>query len=170
MLYEIRQTPVLLFTRLVVLELLVSLLHLSIRPLFDWLQLADLTLAGITAYWLVIIILQVLNLIFFISIVLNWLSFVYIIEDDEIRVITGVLRRKQTRYGAKNLEKIQSDQNIWGKIFGYGNVTAYNPVLGRDITLHGISSPERYARILEQLPELQKEKNLNRDINILRSR
>ena len=66
----------------------------------------------------------------------------YVIEKS------GILSKKEKRSAFAGLYSVSVEQNVWGRIFNYGNVKV--DVVGRwDINTYGISHPNELKKYLE---------------------
>ena len=67
----------------------------------------------------------------------------------EIIEENGIIRIVETAFSTERIETVKVSQNLWGRIFNYGTLIVYNPVLKADLTLFNIPAPYKYAEIIE---------------------
>lgn len=123
LLYEIRQSAVVLGMKMILLEIIVSLLHFLFSWTLGYFEVKQVNILGdIHLYSVVIFVLQVMNLIMMVFVVLHWSSRRYVLKSEELHVLKGVFRRKTVVYDLKAIQSVASVQPFFGRIFGYGNV------------------------------------------------
>lgn len=148
--YTTHQTPFLLILRIIITEILIMMVHYSIRILL--IQLAQYLnwQTPIFLLTLEIIILQIINLYLIITIVLSWINLTYTLNPKEIMCKQGIVSTKSITYEFANLQSMTVTQNFIQKIFNYGTIKLFNPVLKEDVYLIDIPDPFKYAKIIQQ--------------------
>lgn len=148
--YTIHQTSFLLILRLILTEIIIMMATYSIRVLLN--QITEylnwqLPLFIITSE---VIILQIINLYLIINIVLQWINLTYTFNPKEVIIRQGVFSTNSVTYEFANLQSMTIVQNIIQKIFNYGTIKLFNPVLKEDVYLIDIPDPNKYANIIQQ--------------------
>lgn len=153
--YTVRKTPVLLIAQIICIEILVLVAHLTIRAISVW--IASILVLDIPSFvmTLEIIIMQVLGVYLIVMLVLQWINTYYILNPKEVIVRKGVISTYSGTYELANLQSMTVLQGVFGKIFNYGTIKLFNPVLKEDLYLSDISNPRKYAAIIQEIePEL----------------
>lgn len=153
--YTIHQSPFLLILRISIVETLVMMVHYSSRVIL--IQLADYLnwRIPISVLTLEIAVLQLINLYLILSIVLKWINVTYTFNPKEVIVKQGVFSTKTITYEFANLQSMTVTQNMIQKIFNYGTVKLFNPVLKEEVHLIDIPTPNKFANLIQQYqPEI----------------
>jgi len=147
--YVLRQSIVVLVTNLLVTECIVGItsliLRMSIKNFGD--QIDTIYSSG-TLYIIVSGLVQIFNVGFIIFLTLKWSSTQYIIKPKDLILQTGILTIKETVYSAERIESTNVSQGICARIWNYGNVRIFNPLLKTDLILRKIPNPYFYAEII----------------------
>jgi len=146
--YVLRQSIVVLVTNLLVTESIVGLIALILRmPIKNFGDQIDTILSSGILYIIASGIVQLLNIGFIIFLTLKWSSTQYIIKPKNLILQTGILTIKEIVYSTERIESISVSQGIWSRIWNYGSVTMYNPLLKTDVILRKIANPYFYAEV-----------------------
>lgn len=153
--YVLRQSTVMLITRLLICEIVVMILHYGIRfaiaQYFDFFSMKPSILVMTTE----IILIQLLNLYILLAVILTWIGEQYILNPKEVIIKNGVLNTKLVTYEIANLQSMTISQNILQKIFNFGSIRLFNPVLKEEIYISNVPEPHKYGSIIQQYqPEL----------------
>ncbi len=149
-LLEIRQSSVVIFERLLILEVIISFIHIVARLLAYLIGLNEVMLIEpISVYWGIIVVIQVFNLSSILSIIGKWINFYYLITPDKIVISKGILNKSQVNYDMRSLQSATLFQGFWGRIFNFGTIKLYNPALNEYIFLVDIPKPEKYLEIIQ---------------------
>jgi|GEM_PF-2934643 len=89
--------------------------------------------------FILVVLLQSAGLI---TIILQWYYEFYETKRDLIVHTSGVFKRKEDIYSLKTIEAGNVEQSLPGKIFNYGTVRIYSPVLKREYSLAAIPNPQ----------------------------
>ena len=84
-------------------------------------------------------------------IVLNWLYEFYITQPSGIIVRRGIIFSKEIQYSLGAIQSIGVQQGILGRIFNFGTVILYNPVLKSDLKLEFIHNPYGEAQFIQKI-------------------
>lgn len=144
--YETHQTIFLIIFRILIIELLIIFLNFLIRFSFFNFD-AYLNYAIIL---IEIVLIQGLNLYLILKVFINWLSIKYSINPEEIKIKEGIIKTKETTYEIKNLQSMRIVKSLMGKIFNYGSIYLYNPVLKEEVVVKDIPNPEFYGDIIQK--------------------
>lgn len=100
----------------------------------------------------ILIQIIVLNLVSFgiVSLLVKWAGTSYVIKDNEIIVQQGLFNIKQKIYPLEGHEEVEIYKSFLGKIFDYGTLSIYQPVLQKYVTLENIQDPDLFAEVIRQ--------------------
>jgi len=146
--YVLRQSIVVLVTNLLVAECIVGLIVLILRMLIENFgdQIDTIYSSGIL-YIIVSGMVQLFNVGLIIFLTLKWSSTKYIIKPKNLILQIGILTIKEIVYSTEGIESISVSQGIWSRIWNYGSVTMYNPLLKTDVIFRKITDPYFYAEV-----------------------
>ncbi len=82
--------------------------------------------------------------------ILRWFTRQYVIRPGEILFRTGIFSRKEKTYLLKHIESVACNQNLMERIFNYGIVQLYNPILRIYIHVDAINNPRKYVQVIEE--------------------
>lgn len=71
------------------------------------------------------------------------------VEDEEIVYHKGVLKTTYTSYPYTNIQRVSVHQTLLGKIFNYGSVELYVPVLDKELLFTEMPSPHKLAKLIK---------------------
>lgn len=74
-------------------------------------------------------------------IVLEWLHNFYELRGGSITHAWGVVAKRQEVYSLQNIEAGKVRQDVFSRLFGFGTVSFYSPVLKKEYTLTDIANP-----------------------------
>lgn len=90
---------------------------------------------------------------FMIIAILSWANNTYFLTEKHLVQREGLLNIRENIYDFNNIRSISVNQNLIGKIFHYGDIILKTSASGGyqgDISLVGISNPEKYEKILKE--------------------
>lgn len=154
--YEVRQTIFNVFERLLVIEFLFLLFSIATVFLENYFLETQTNISEedrLTILAISSIVLFVVDIAIVIYLFAKWATFYYIIMPKRIVYRTGFFTSDEKSYSLESIQKVELKQNLWGRIFNFGTLVIYNPVLQYDIVLSDISSPRRYLEILNGVKE-----------------
>ncbi len=148
--YLIRRAPVLLILRIIVIEVMVMTIHFALRLGIS--ELFKLLAVSIPPALMTIevILVQITNLYFLLFVILSWINEYYILNPKEVIIKTGVFTSQSVTYEFANLQSMTVNQSVWQKIFNYGTIKLFNPVLKEEIYISNIPDPVKYGNIIQQ--------------------
>lgn len=85
-----------------------------------------------------------------ISLLIKWAGTSYVIKDNEIIVQNGLFNIKQKIYPLEGHEEVKIYKSFLGKIFDYGTLSIYQPVLQKYVILENIQDPDLFAEVIRQ--------------------
>lgn len=144
--YHIRQTVAIPITKLVMIEIIITLISFFARFLsFNYLGEILNNLILIVE----ILVIQIFNLYLILNVIFSWLSIEYILRNDEIVIRQGLIKSKETTYEIANLQSMSINQSLMGRLFNFGTIRLFNPVLKEEIFLEDIPNPKLYGAIIQ---------------------
>lgn len=153
--YNVRQSPALLVMRIITAELVIMILHYCIRFILNLVFLSLNTKQPLSIVTTEAILIQILNLYILLIAILTWLNKQYIFNPKEVIIKTGVISTKSTTYEIANLQSMSISQNVIQKLFNFGSIKLFNPVLKEEIYIADIPDPHKYGEIIQQYqPEM----------------
>lgn len=147
----VRQTPLFLGLKLVVLELVFSGIYLLLRLPLHFFEF-DIPFVDETFlfYAIVFTIFTLIEVAIILWPLLQWANEYYEITHGEITHHKGVFSRSQQIYSLDNIEAITIEQGFLGRLLHYGTIKLVNPVLNQEIYLYLISQPEKYLEVIQK--------------------
>lgn len=150
---HIRRSTLLLITRILLSEVFINSIYFFPRLLKVYLNnmissdsLFVLNQASIVLY-LVVLFVQI---VFITYIVLEWSNNTYLIRDNEIIHRRGVFNLKEDTYSLRNVEALTLEQGFIGKIFNFGTIHFYSPVLKQEYYIENVSAPSSIKSFIEE--------------------
>lgn len=151
--YFIRQSPFLLIAKLIVLEILFVSLYLAFRlPKFFLPEVIsqDIFVTWSMASILFFVIISLAQILATVLITISWTNEYYIIRPGDILHRQGLFSLKEETFSLVNVEAFTVDQSFIGKIFNFGSIKLYSPVLKQDYYLNNVSNPIKLKKTIEQ--------------------
>lgn len=145
-----RQSPVFLVSRIITVEVLILIVHFALRYTLEQVFILLGFPFSVQTLFIEAVIIQIVNLYFLVVVVLSWVNEYYILNPKEVVIKKGILSSRSTTYEFANLQSMTVRQSFWGRIFNYGTIKLYNPVLRADVYLTNISNPEKAGAIIQQ--------------------
>ena len=152
--YFIRQSPIVLVTRLFFLEFIFLAIYLLVRvpKVLISPALPDELFAALNSVSVIIFLaLSVLQVIFAVFITLSWTNEYYIIRSGDILHRKGTFTLNEETFSLRNVEAFTVDETFWGKIFGYGTIKFFSPVLKTDYYLMNVPNPLELKKTIERI-------------------
>jgi PH (Pleckstrin Homology) domain-containing protein len=148
-----RQSHIILVLRLVGLDLLITVLYLLFRipsTLLHMINVSNSFLLGVNiigiAYFVVITLVEIVLSSW---IVLSWANEEWEIKEGVIYHRRGVFRMHEDAYSLKQIASTTLRQGFIGKLFNYGTIRIFSPLLKQDYYLTNIHNPREIMRTLE---------------------
>jgi len=152
----IRRSISVLVLEIFTIQLVVIIAYLVLRISKFWLLgelMAETDVAEIN-FWLGIVVFIVLifaQASIIIAVVLKWWFERYEITIESIIHKRGVFRSREDIYSLKNIEAGKVSQNVFGKIFNFGTVAVFSPVLKSEYFIRDISNPYLIKNFIVEL-------------------
>jgi len=141
----LRQSLVLVIIQVVVLELLISALTFVLKvPIISGMISSMMLYATITVF------MQIMNVAFIILIMLRWANLEYVLDNGSLIIRRGVLHKREKTYALDNVETVEIEQDVLGRILGYGSIHVYSPLFQEHVYVHGITNPQKFASEIKQ--------------------
>ncbi|MCF7846813.1 MAG: PH domain-containing protein [Candidatus Gracilibacteria bacterium] len=138
-----------LIGQLLLLELVLMLSYFLVQNLSSPLQ-ANASLADwFDGRGLTFLILHVLEILLVIYLTLRWSSVRYIIGQKTITIAKGIFLVRQNTFATENVESVKVHRNLWGLLFGFGNIILYAPTLNERIRLKAVRKPHELAKTIQ---------------------
>lgn len=80
---------------------------------------------------------------------IQWVTTSYEIRDNEIRYRYGIFSHHEKIFMCAHTQEVTFAQGILGRIFNFGSVEIYSPVIKEHIILASIPNPQHYAEIIK---------------------
>lgn len=88
-------------------------------------------------------------------VIIRWATRVYYLKEHHLVRRSGFLRTDEDSYELTHLRRVHLKQNIFGKLFNYGDIHLLLATSGyqEEIKLNDISNPKKYEKILRDYIE-----------------
>lgn len=152
----IRQSPVLLFFRLLLIDLLFISFYVASRFPIErfYYFIGSIFQETIQTIWVGIVLFSVISFlqIFFTAwITLRWMNEYYIVRPGAVIHRRGVFRLIEETYSLKNVEAFTVKQSFIQRLCKYGHIQFYSPVLKQEYYLKNISNPVKIKEFIQEL-------------------
>jgi uncharacterized membrane protein YdbT with pleckstrin-like domain len=154
----VRKSVAVFAIRVILLELVFEIIYLSWRTLIHYLPFSLETAVKLNAASIVIffILVTVIQNILLIYITLLWVNDYYEFRTKDIAQFKGILGKTKQSYQYRDIQSITIQQSIWGRLFNYGNVILYIPMLGQNIHFSEVPDPKKFVSFLKSVqPETE---------------
>jgi uncharacterized membrane protein YdbT with pleckstrin-like domain len=148
----IRRSAVFLFFKLLVLELLVVVIFITFRIPVHLLQEGELVLDYndiFNTYTIIFVVLSFFKLTVLLAIILMWMNDYYEVLPGELIHKRGIFHTKSTTFSLSNIELQDVDQGIIAKIFNYGTIEIFNPLLKQTFWLVNVPYPHKQLKAIQ---------------------
>ncbi|HVA97028.1 MAG TPA: PH domain-containing protein [Candidatus Acidoferrales bacterium] len=149
----LRQSHLILVARLIGLDIIITILYLFFRISITVLQLLQVSTAGFYGVSIIdivyFIIITVAELTLGTWIVLSWANEEWEIKEGVIFHRRGIFHMKEDAYSLKQIGSTTLNQGLLGKLFNYGTIKIFSPLLKQDYYLMNIHNPREIAKTLE---------------------
>ncbi len=147
--YEIRHSVVILIAKLMLVELIITSLHMLMTEVIFSHSLHDKILGSLSGQVWELLIFHIITTIAILYFVLQRATTYYIINDKEIVYETGIISRKRNSYDLFWIQQIDSVQWFWWRIFTYGDIILENSLIASKIYLKNIPKPDYHAKLIK---------------------
>lgn len=145
----IHKSPVLLAFKIIFLELLIELVYLVVVGVTQLLgeQLGyELRLVSPLTQ-LILLPIQIGVLVFMLT---RWSSETYEIQDEELIMRYGVLKRTEKAFPYRNMQSVIVRQSAIERLVGAGTVSIFVPTLGTDLVFSEVPNPKEFAESIKK--------------------
>lgn len=140
----VRKTPVILAVKFVWLEVLMVLAYGLSSSLVDGFLGINLVRLGI---FLLLTSVEI-ALVFWLA--LKWMGEQYLIGGEELIHRRGVMQISEESFSLKNVQAVSMTQSFLGRLFDFGTVKFFSPVLKQEYILADIPSPMAVKMAIER--------------------
>lgn len=148
-----RESHVMFLFRLIMAECIIIAIHTAVafsQFISSSLLLMDITGKAVaTTNLFVLSVISVIELCLIVYISLAWANNEYEISDGAIRHRHGIFSTKEELYSLRNLGSATISQSFTGKIFNFGNIHAYSPILKQEIHIWHVHNPKDIVSHIE---------------------
>lgn len=149
--YPLRESTTVVVLRIVLTQLVIGLSGLLINAaLFLFLGPDSEVVSLPTAVGISTLALQTIDGLVLIAIVMHWATTTYQITPEEIIIQRGIFYMQRLVYKTARIESVNVYQTFLGKLFNYGTIKFYNPVLKEDVYLQNIPEPHVYSEVIKR--------------------
>lgn len=160
--YFIRKTPLVLLTRLFSIEFVFVTIYFLLRAskivLVDFIPIelaTDLNLLSLVIFFAFTIIQIVLAVL----VTLQWTNEYYIIRFSDILHRKGTFSLQEETFSLNNVEAFTVEESFWGKLFHFGTVRFYSPVLKKEYSLSEVPDPVELKKTIERMVKQNRTQN-----------
>ena len=138
-----RKSPFILLSRLFVLELLLAVAYGIVGTTIS--SLFDEQFLRLTSF----IIFTIIEMAIVLWITLKWSGEFYSISNEDLVHQKGVFDTSEESFSLKNVQAVSLSQSFIGRMFNYGTVKFFSPVLKQEYYLAEISDPKLVKELIE---------------------
>lgn len=144
-----RSTYTLLF-KIVLAEVLTEIVYLGLGAVITYVGNSSPGINVEQLRFSLGVLMTMIGLGLFIIIVTLWINEGISVDNEEITYKNGVLNSKVSTYPYANIQRVTVEQSVLGKMFNFGTITLYTPLLGQDLVFHEMPSPHELATSIKQ--------------------
>lgn len=97
---------------------------------------------------------SVLKAIFMLYLAIRWVTTRYELYDGEVRFKHGIVLKQEKIYMCTYTQEVVTSQGFLGRIFNFGTIELYNPVLKESVYIDSIPNPTKYTEMIKNgLPD-----------------
>lgn len=149
----LRKSHIFLISRLIALEIILSIVYLLVRIpksfiFSSGLSLSDnqfLSIVGVLYF----ITLSIIELILVLKVTLDWVNEEFEIREESLVHRRGIFHLTQETYTLRQLGSANIYQGFVGRILNYGTIVIASPILKKDVFLTDIHNPQQVIKLLE---------------------
>lgn len=97
-----------------------------------------------------ILLLIAADIVFVLNQLIAWKNIYYLIGPSEVVVRSGLFNRKEKSYQLNQLETVSVIQGFFGRMFDYGTLRLYSPLLDTKLNIFQIPNPHKYKELILQ--------------------
>ncbi len=146
----IRRTSFLLITRITFLEVLFMFIFLIFRVPAHIINIDRFSISSILLTYLILyIILSLFKITILIIIVLKWMNDYYEVIPGTLLSRSGIFSTTENTFSLDNIEMEEIKQSFLGRIFHYGSLEIYNPLIKQRFYLTNIPYPKKHLALIK---------------------
>ncbi len=148
--FELRQNLVILFAKVFVLEVALSLLFLVVRAVYQ--SFFDVSLDTTTLdFFIVYLVLQFINICAIMIVAVLWTNKFYRISPDSVSAHEGWISKKTDIISMRTISSVNLKQSFIGRIFNYGTIRVECMFSHQVIYIRHITKPHFFRKAIQNL-------------------
>lgn len=147
--YEIRHSVVILVAKILLVELVITIVHIFVNNLILSSGFHDSIMKSFSGQIWELLIFHTVTTVAILYFVLQWVTTYYVITNKEIVHETWIMARKRSSYDLPGIQEIDSVQWFWWRICGYGDIILENPLISSRVYLKNVPNPDHYAKLIK---------------------
>lgn len=160
----IRRSAFFLLLELLGLEILVLTVFLLLRAPLHFFQVDFIDSVSVYfVYTILFLSLSLFKVVLLFSVILKWMNNYYEITPGELIHRKGIFHTQSTTFSLRNIELQEVNQGFLGKIFKYGTIEIYNPLLKQRFSLVNVPFPHQQLKTIQHSAHSK----VDRDIKIV---
>lgn len=157
----IRQSVFFLISTIIGIELFFDILYISLRFIPIIFSLPSNMQEIINPYFIIIFItVNILKIICMLITACEWVATRYELREGEIRFKYGMIFTNEKIYLCTYTQEVICSQSFLGRIFNYGTIEIFNPVIKEVIYIDSVPNPHKYVEIIKSTLPRQNERGL----------
>ena len=84
-------------------------------------------------------------------ITLDWITYYFILDSKSVISHGGIISSKEESYDMAGIESVEVIQGLLGRLFNFGTLVLFNPILEKELTLRNIPDPCAEAQFIEKM-------------------
>lgn len=94
-------------------------------------------------------VLLLLKIILMVFAAIQWVTSSYEIRSNEIRYRYGIFSHHEKMFLCSHTQEVTYTQGLLGRLFNFGSIEVYSPVIKDRIYLASIPNPQKYAELIK---------------------
>lgn len=148
---SIRRSPVTLAINIIVAEIILEVFYITSKLALYFLEQEALIQGTLGISVALNLLLLPIAIVLIIVPIAYWVSEEYVLTEEDLIAKQGIMTKKQTAYPYTNMQRIHVQQGVLGRMFNFGTISVYMPVLGQEIFFKDLSGPHGFAEYLKKL-------------------
>ncbi|HNQ17464.1 MAG TPA: PH domain-containing protein [Candidatus Woesebacteria bacterium] len=152
--YFIRKSPLILLSKLFLFEIIFFAVYILVRvPKLFLTEVIPVDILLDLNFWSFVVfsVFSFLQVIMAVLVTLQWTNEYYIIRSSEILHRRGTFTLKEETFSLNNVEAFTVEESFWGKLFHFGTVRFYSPVLKVEYSLEEVPDPLELKKTIERM-------------------
>lgn len=148
----LRESRFFLMTRIFFLEVIMGLMHVFFRLIFNLTGLLTQNVVeGISFYVLTIFFIQIVNAVLLVYLIFKWMNKYYIINLKEVTIHEGLFKKRQASYSLATVDHIILNQGIFARLLNFGTIRLFDSANQQHINIVGIADPANYLQTITKI-------------------